>query len=603
MRRLSAGLLFLLLAACVQPAQPAAVDAVPFEACAHPYPCGNEWPEALQGPFAVKETRKVVLKSHDQQPLETYVFLPKVPDGVKVPVLLWSTPYPGSCASNALACFAPGDNPQSSTRIDVKRVVEAGYAVAVANVRGTGNSGGCFEYGGRNEQKDQAFLVEWLAKQPWSNGRIGMYGHSYVSYTAWMGAVESPPGLKTVIVSGLMTDGYTTVHTPQGAAAQDGGWFLAGYASSLGLIPPLGGSPQHWSVDHAGVIPARLCPGIVEHTFETQRGSLVDARNEAFWAERRLVSRFPQVQPAVFVVSGFEDSAMLFHGFQDDDVWSTIQQAPKRMTLGHWGHTLPPPQASLNLAPFGKDWYDDTLLPWLDFWLKGLGDAPPRIGLVDYEDSSKAWRTTTSWPPAEAAPEVLYLAGGALQPGAGTASATLRLAPDRDGSVCSRSVRLFATPPVEAPVRIAGNTFAYLRITSDQPGGIIALDLYDVGPRASCDATSGPEARWLAGGAADLRFHAATLRGQAFPTGAPTMVRVDINNQAWTIEPGHRLALAVNANGYHPRIGQPYAPQVTIHADGGDGASHLVVPVVEGTFGGGAPTLDYPPRPFLPLAS
>src|ERR671918_141114 len=51
-------------------------------------------------------------------------------------------------------------------------LVARGYAVAGFNVRGTGGSGGCLEFFGPKEQRDQAVLVEWLAAQPWSNGRV-----------------------------------------------------------------------------------------------------------------------------------------------------------------------------------------------------------------------------------------------------------------------------------------------------------------------------------------------------------------------------------------------------------------------------------------------
>lgn len=48
------------------------------------------------------------------------------------------------------------------------------------------------------------------------------------------------------------------------------------------------------------------------------------------------------------------------------------------------------------------------------------------------------------------------------------------------------------------------------------------------------------------------------------------------------------------------RVGQPYSPDITVHADPGRESSHLVIPVVEGSLGGKRPKLDYPPRPFLP---
>lgn len=581
------------LSGCFAPtdAPPTSEPPLAFEPCVHPYPCGNEWPNGLAGPFALKEILAPDLRGHDGTPLEGYVFLPDLPAGLGAPVVIFSTPYPGTCASNSgyYPCGQTGDNAATSSRIDVTRLVEAGYAVAMVNVRGTGNSGGCFEVGGPNERKDQAALVDWMAAQEWSNGRISMLGHSYSSFTVWMGAIENPPALKTVIGSGHMTDLYTTVHTPQGAAMRSGGTFLAQYAISLGLIPPLGGTPEHWSIDHAVVLPERVCPGVLETITETQRSAAVDDRSAAFWDERRFIDRIPGVTSAAFVVSGFEDSPSLFHAFQDDELWRVLGDSPKRFLYGHWGHNLPPPSGNLEDAPWGPDWYDDALIPWLDFWLKGLGDAPPRLGMVDFEDSTGTWRTATSWPPPETRSEVLYLSGDSLTPTPGGADRSFRSFP---GPSTSPERLEFASEPRDGPVRIVGSLFAFLRLSSDLPGGIVSVDIYDEGP-------SGRVA--LAAGAADLRFHSGSFQGTDFPTNSPTMVRIDINNQAWTIEPDHRLVVVVtDATGARGRIGQPFAPIITVHGEGEAEASHVVVPVVDGSFGGLAPALEYPPRPFAP---
>ncbi|HET6404604.1 MAG TPA: CocE/NonD family hydrolase, partial [Candidatus Thermoplasmatota archaeon] len=506
---------------------------------------------------------------------------------------------PGQCASNAMTCIPRGDDPSFTNRIDAVRLAQAGYAVVISNVRGTGNSGGCFSMGGLDEQLDQVALVETLAAAEWSNGRVGMIGHSYPSFTAWMGAVHAPPALKTVVVSGLMTDLYLAYHTPQGAASADGGRFQAAYSASIGLVPPLGAGPAHALVEHAPVLPERLCPEAAQAMLETQRGGLVDDRDAAYWEERRLSSSFENVNASVLVVSGFEDAYMLFHAFQDDDVWNAIR-APKRAILGHWGHVLPPPSDSTRGSPFGPDWYDDTLLPWLDHWLKGVGDARG-VGSVVYEAAPGVWRESTSWPPAEAREEVLYLADGSLSASAGGADARLLPVPTGALAGCAPGALVFLTEPQDAPFTVAGNAYAHLRVTSDRPGGIVSLDLYDVGPDGfRCGSPLEAPARWLAGGAADLRFHDGRMRGADFPTGTPTSVRVDIHNQAWTVEPGRQLALVVSVDGWMTRLGQPYAPTLTLGGGTDAEASHLVLPLVEGTLGGAAPTLAYPPKPFAP---
>ena len=74
-----------------------------------------------------------------------------------------------------------------------------GYARAVADVPGTGNSGGCWDYGGTLERQAGYDLVEWLGTRPWSSGRVGMIGGSYDGTTANMVAADNAPHLATIV--------------------------------------------------------------------------------------------------------------------------------------------------------------------------------------------------------------------------------------------------------------------------------------------------------------------------------------------------------------------------------------------------------------------
>ncbi|MFN2526670.1 MAG: CocE/NonD family hydrolase [Actinomycetota bacterium] len=79
------------------------------------------------------------------------------------------------------------------------RWTSRGYARAGADVIGTGNSGGCFDYGGAREKRSGYDLVEWIAKQKWSTGKIAMMGASYDGTTAMATAVMRPPHLTTIV--------------------------------------------------------------------------------------------------------------------------------------------------------------------------------------------------------------------------------------------------------------------------------------------------------------------------------------------------------------------------------------------------------------------
>lgn len=584
---------------------------------------------AVPPPHSVEHVR---VASHDGVQLDGWIVRPaNVAPGAKLPVVLWSAPYFGQCnyypptmvtAPNpGPQCdYATGDNPElwdnssHAEAVPVNFLLEHGYAVAIFNVRGTGNSGGCFSWIGRDEQKDQAFLVEWLADRSWSNGRVGMMGLSYHGTTPWEAAIQNPPALKTIVVAGMIGDAYTFSHTPQGATFSTIGAFDNNFVVRVSASPPINGSPQHATVDHIPATAGRLCPDLAKYMTEDVKG-LSDVRDADFWAERRLISKFPEVETAVFLTHGFQDLWLSGHQTQEDAVWGLLSNAPKRMLEGQWGHDFPNYNTSGNGVPVMEDW-NERLLAWLDHWLKRPRGKAPREGRVDFQDSALEWHTAKSWPPGDASDEVLYLSEGRLSPAAGGASGTFRsypqweklatpehllCEPNLQSDVFGRGNLTFISDAVSEPLLLAGNPMAYLRLTSDQPGGLVAVHLFDLAPDFSCDAGGfATGARKLGYGAADLRFHRGNMLGENFPVGEPTPVRIDITSMAERLASGHRLGVAVSYGDWLERTGQPWLPNLTVHADGGAPASHLVLPVAEGTFGGASPTVDYPPRPFLP---
>ncbi|MFA5862967.1 MAG: CocE/NonD family hydrolase, partial [Candidatus Thermoplasmatota archaeon] len=86
--------------------------------------------------------------------------------------------------------------------------VPRGYVMARAALRGTGESGGCFDLGGAQEQKDVHDIVEWLGTQPWSNGNVAVFGKSYDGTTPWEAAITQPTHLKTIVPISGITDMY-----------------------------------------------------------------------------------------------------------------------------------------------------------------------------------------------------------------------------------------------------------------------------------------------------------------------------------------------------------------------------------------------------------
>ena len=118
---------------------------------------------------------KVRVPMRDGVVLSTEIWRPVVPKGTKVPVILHLTPY---------HALSPAHGADRLPLVDGVEQVRRGYAFVFADVRGTWASGGCWNYGGSKERQDGYDLVEWLGKQPWSNGRVAMMGVSYPGHDA-----------------------------------------------------------------------------------------------------------------------------------------------------------------------------------------------------------------------------------------------------------------------------------------------------------------------------------------------------------------------------------------------------------------------------------
>ncbi|MDX1611165.1 MAG: CocE/NonD family hydrolase [Candidatus Thermoplasmatota archaeon] len=573
------------------------------EACRHPYPCegADLWPAGLEGPFDVLEPERVTVESFDGTVLSGALWRPDVPDGVQVPVVIVSSPYPEQIAPSA-------DQPSwiEDPFYILGDLLENGHAVAIFNVRGTGHSEGCFDFWGTAEQRDQPELVHWAAEQPWSNGRVALYGLSYEGTTPWQAAIHAPQALKTIVPAGIITQGYLTGFTPQGAAWPESNAFALWFGGAVGMGPRFTGGLEDPAslADHPGVEP---CPQSLWALSGPERSTLLDERDATWIQDRAMLDHFDEITASVLYTAGYADG--LPHQFQDDTVWHALTNAPKRMVTGEWGHQFPSDHVD------GWAWdgtFAEYQLAWFDYWLKGRGDPQALgIGTVSYETGDGIWATSDTWPPRQARDEALYLADGSLQVEPGQAQTQLVNAPTPGAqavALCSQMAGEQGMPTtatytveIEEPVEFAGNPVTYLNLSADGPGGVVGVDLWATpASQDPCLTSQGvPTARSIAHGAADLRYHQGNLAPKDFPTGTPTPVRVDLWSTGMRLEPGEVLALTLS---WDPVLldGKPLAGRVTVHGGADGTASHVVLPIVNGTLGGQPAGIDYPERPFAP---
>jgi putative CocE/NonD family hydrolase len=141
-------------------------------------------PKASPSPGADYELRWAVkIPMRDKVELNATLYLPKMPDvsAPKTPVIFTLTPYISDSYHARAAYFAA-----------------RGFAFALVDVRGRGNSGGEFEPFA-NDPRDGHDVVEWLAQQPFCDGKVTMWGGSYAGFNQWATAKEFPPHLATIV--------------------------------------------------------------------------------------------------------------------------------------------------------------------------------------------------------------------------------------------------------------------------------------------------------------------------------------------------------------------------------------------------------------------
>jgi predicted acyl esterase len=125
------------------------------------------------------------------------------------PVILEASPYHGTLADRSGTRMFPDPVDEDGNPIGLTGYfAPRGYAVAMFDLRGTGRSTGCLDHLGQKDARDLETVIEWLASRSWSNGRVGVTGHSYVGSTPSVAAAQAPEGLETIVPSAGLASMY-----------------------------------------------------------------------------------------------------------------------------------------------------------------------------------------------------------------------------------------------------------------------------------------------------------------------------------------------------------------------------------------------------------
>jgi uncharacterized protein len=353
-------------------------------------------PLLSQARFEVKIERAMV-PMRDGVKLAADIYLP-VADG-KAPVILMRTPYK-----------------KDMMEIQGRYYARRGYATVIQDCRGRFGSEGVWEPF-MNERKDGYDSVEWAAKQPWSNGKVGMIGASYLGWVQWWAAAERPPHLVTIIPNVAPPDPLYNIPYEYGVFFLTGAIWWANVLES-NATGDLSGATLAQVNEKKYVKLLRDLPvieldkAVLGKENPYWRKWIQHPSNDAYWKPANFLDSLKGLRIPVFHQSGW---------FDGDGIGSKLNYlrmveggAPaQKLILGPWGHT------DTSTRRVGdRDFGEQALLDlqreymrWLDHYLKGVDNGVTKEPLVRlFAMGSNQWLTGDRYPLPQTKFEKWYLA-------------------------------------------------------------------------------------------------------------------------------------------------------------------------------------------------
>jgi predicted acyl esterase len=467
---------------------------------------------------------------------------------------------------------AGGDSSAGPTSGAQEHYLDAGFAIAQVNMRGTGLSDGCLQFGNEIDQKDAYVVIENLADQPWSNGKIGMIGHSYSAWSQYMAVAADPPSLEAIVPTSGVSDPYELL-SRIGAPIHYGPFLAPVWSVATGWAS---------NDNNAEHICADIYAGHVAGTSDL----IATGDRTAYWKERNLRPLIENTDVAVWRSNGLNYWGE-GHWQSYDGEWDLLNAQRTNMILGQWNHE------TADQEP--QPWLKRTT-EWFDHYLRGGPDV--ETGLVEFQDTAGNWHTADSWP-AKAKSEKLYLTGTSLV----EKSKDVEESQQAFGSVpgiepglsCGGHQAFYVSPPVKEDVVLAGYFDIDLTVTSSLPGGNLTAVLRHVPSELPCEPDASDPLSMLyvdeyesAVGRMqmDLRHWKTHGSHEDFPVATPTRVHKPSGPFAAFVPKGHRLALFI-AGGSLELEPDQFQSVIAI-TTGGDATGSIDIPVVEGDlrFGG-----------------
>ena len=454
------------------------------------------------------------------------------------------------------------------------------YVVARVDMRGTGRSEGTtipYEYSDI-ELDDGEAVIDWLSKQEWSTGSVGMFGISWGGFNSIQMAMRNPPALKAFVA--MMSTEYLyqeDVHYMDGIMHTDS-WMM-----SNDLFNALPGAPdfildEEWVKNRFNVEPS-------VYTYMRQQ------RDGPFWDRASARGQYEKIKVPGYHIGGWYDGYRNSLPRMLENV-----DTPVKALIGPWDHDYP-----------HNAWHEPRMewrfeaVRWFDHWLKdedtGILEEPDfAVYVRNYYPPDSAitkipghWRWEDSWPverierqdwyahsdhglsvkPAEnATHSMTYKPSVGLEGGGPTmwwGSITPDQQPMDDHSL------VYDSEPLDAPLEILGRPIAKLNVSADAPRANWVVRISDVAPDGQVTQVAGAAFNGTHRNSA--REPEDIVPGEVFP------LDINLHFTSWVFPKDHRIRVAVS-NSQWPMLWPTALSMASTLAIGGESGARVLMPVV-----------------------
>jgi len=458
--------------------------------------------------------------------------------------------------------------------------LDHGYVVARVDIRGTGNSEGKtipYEYSDI-ELEDGEEVIDWLSRQKWSTGSVGMFGISWGGFNSIQMAMRNPPALKAFVA--VMATEYLyqeDVHYMDGIMHTDS-WMM-----SNDLYNALPGAPdfrldEKWVRNRFNVEPS-------VYTYMRQQ------RDGPFWDRASARGHYEEIRVPGYHIGGWYD------GYRNS-LPRMLQhvQAPVKAMIGPWDHYFPH-----DAWPKPQVEWRHEAVRWFDQWLKGeesgiLDEPDFAVYVRNYYPPDPAldsvpghWRWEDGWPieriehqdwyahadhSLSAEPSgytthtMTYKPSMGLEGGGPTmwwGSVTPDQQPMDDYSL------VYTSEPLQNPLEILGRPIAKLNVSADAPRANWVVRISDVAPNGQVTQVTG--AAFNGTHRHSAREPEDIVPGEVFP------LDIELHFTSWVFPKGHRIRVAIS-NAQWPMLWPTPVPMVSSVAIGGEIGARVELPLV-----------------------